>query len=107
MEETSPPITTIANGLCTSEPVPVVITSGSNPRAVVIVVIRTGLSLDKEPAIIASLKERPSLLRYSNRDINIRPFVKATTKSVSNVADVRPTHTIAALLLVLSPLNRT
>lgn len=72
MEDTSPPITTIANGLCTSEPVPVVITNGSNPKAVVIVVIRTGLSLDKEPVIIASLNERPSLFRYSNRDIIIK-----------------------------------
>ncbi len=50
VDDTSPPITTIASGLCTSEPVPEVMTSGSNPKAVVIAVIRTGLNFDEQPA---------------------------------------------------------
>jgi hypothetical protein len=84
VEDTSPPITTIASGFCTSAPVWVVITSGSKPKAVVIAVMRTGLSLDKEPLITASLTERPCFLRYSKLEINISAFVKAIPKRAIN-----------------------
>jgi hypothetical protein len=53
VDDISPPITTIANSLWTSKPVPVVITSNNKPNAVV---IKTGLSFDKQPVTTVTLQ---------------------------------------------------
>jgi len=58
----------------------VVITSGSRPSAVVIVVISTGLSFDAQPSMTACLSSRPFALRCSNLEIKTRPSVRARNR---------------------------
>ena len=50
VDENKPPIITVANGFCTSEPTPLDNKIGSNPNAVIDAVIRTGRNLDKAPS---------------------------------------------------------
>lgn len=52
VEEIIPPITTVASGLCTSEPAPILNAIGTKPREATSAVIRTGRSLVKAPSII-------------------------------------------------------
>ena len=77
----------IASGLCTSEPVPVVMTRGSNPKAVVIVVIKTGLNFEEQPAITDSRRAFPCALKCSNREIRTRPSVRAIPNRAINPID--------------------
>lgn len=51
-----PPMTTVASGLCTSEPVPVANAMGTNPRDATNAVISTGRKRAIEPLKIASCK---------------------------------------------------
>ena len=51
----NPPITTVANGRCTSAPPEVDIAIGKNPREATDAVIMTGLSLTLVPVIILSI----------------------------------------------------
>ena len=51
-----PPITTVANGLEVSEPIPVDIAAGRRPIAAIIAVMITGRILDSTPNLNASIK---------------------------------------------------
>ena len=59
VEEMRPLITTMARGLCISDPGPVAKSRGSKPNAAMVAVISTGLSLLIEPSITASLSVLP------------------------------------------------
>ena len=52
-----PPITTMANGLDVSEPMPCDNAAGIKPMAAIKAVITTGLTLDLTPSIIAVSRE--------------------------------------------------
>jgi len=54
VEVISLPITTVANGFCTSAPVPVKIAIGINPKEATRAVINTGRRRVNAPPIIAS-----------------------------------------------------
>jgi len=53
VEKITPPITTVANGLCTSEPIPVFNAIGIKPSEATRAVVITGLNLVTAPSIIA------------------------------------------------------
>ena len=55
-----PPITTVANGRCTSAPVPVASAMGTNPSDATRAVISTGRSRVREPSVMASSRGLPS-----------------------------------------------
>ena len=51
--ETSPATTTIANGFCESDPIPVDSAAGSKPRHATSAVIITGRNLTSDPSNVA------------------------------------------------------
>ena len=53
VEVISPPMTTVARGLCTSAPAPVLKAIGIKPKQATRAVIETGLSLDFAPSTMA------------------------------------------------------
>ncbi len=74
-----PPITTVANGLCTSAPDPLLKAIGKNPKEATRAVIKTGLNLILVP--IKTIRCRlvsPSFLRRLNSAIKTIPFNTAT-----------------------------
>ena len=63
VEEISPLITTMAKGLCISEPGPVAKSRGCKPKAAIVAVISTGLRRFIDPSITASLSAVPFSIR--------------------------------------------
>ncbi len=60
VDVTNPPTTTVANGRCTSLPIPVEKSKGIIPKAAARAVMSTGLNLRQAPLIDASSIEKPS-----------------------------------------------
>ena len=60
VDERIPPITTVASGRCTSDPVPTLRAIGTNPRLATSAVARTGRRRCSAPSAIASSSLRPS-----------------------------------------------
>ena len=56
-------MTTIARGLCISEPGPVAKSRGSRPNAAMVAVMSTGLSRLTDPSMTASLSATPFFIR--------------------------------------------
>ena len=79
-----PPITTVANGRCTSEPMPVFRAIGTNPSAATSAVISTGRSRVKAPSTIASSSKRPCCLKSLMKDTNTKPLSTAIPESATN-----------------------
>lgn len=59
VEETTPPITTVAKGRCTSAPIPVLSAIGMKPKLATIAVISTGRSRCSAAFWIASISGTP------------------------------------------------
>ena len=59
VDDTKPPMTTIANGFYTSEPMPVANNIGIKPKADVAAVINTGRKQDNAPSNTAFLTSIP------------------------------------------------
>lgn len=79
--ETSPPITTVASGLCTSAPELVESAMGKNPRDATRAVISTGRKRVSVPWKITCFKSFiPSLRKELNSAIRTIPFKTATPK---------------------------
>ena len=74
VEDKIPPITTVANGRCTSAPVPVAIAIGKNPNEATSAVISTGRKRVSVPSRIASAKAWPCSLKLRIKLINTNPF---------------------------------
>jgi proline racemase len=62
----NPPITTVANGFCVSEPMPCESAAGSNPIAAIVAVMTTGRIRDMTPAFTESDARRNSKDRSGN-----------------------------------------
>ena len=75
-----PPITTVAKGLCTSAPSPVLKAIGKNPNEATKAVIKTGLNLVFPPFITISINGVSSLacLSWLNSAMSTIPFRTAT-----------------------------
>jgi len=73
-----PPITTVANGRCTSAPVPVARAMGINPKEATSAVIKTGRNRVREPCRIASSKGSPFSRNSPMKEIITNPFNTAT-----------------------------
>src|SRR6056300_943275 len=69
VEDIIPPMTTVASGLCTSEPAPTLKAIGTNPREATSAVIRTGLRRVKAPSIIASSSALPLACKSRMKEI--------------------------------------
>src|SRR5690606_41114944 len=77
--EISPPITTAANGLCTSAPALVLNAIGRKPKLATDAVINTGLSLVLAPSIILGIISfQPSISSLLNVALTTIPFITAT-----------------------------
>ncbi len=78
----NPPITTVANGFCTSAPEPVDNAIGKKPNEATVAVINTGRNLTEVPfRIIAFMSVIPSFFSRLNSLINTMPFNTATPNS--------------------------
>ena len=77
-----PPITTVASGLCTSAPAPLLNAIGRKPRDATNAVINTGRNLTFVPDI-TTLRLLPTLLLLIllNSEMSTIPFKTATPKS--------------------------
>ncbi len=74
-----PPITTVAKGLCTSAPAPLLIAMGKNPSEATNAVTSTGLSLTLVPIKTIRFKSViPSFFNWLNSEINTMPLRTAT-----------------------------
>lgn len=79
VEEIMPPITTVASGRCTSEPVPVASAMGINPKEATSAVIKTGRNLANDPVNVASCKPICCCCRnFVINEIMTKPFNTAT-----------------------------
>ena len=58
-----PPMTTVAKGRCTSEPMPTLTAMGKNPKDATKAVVNTGRKRVNAPLIIAASKLSPAFLR--------------------------------------------
>jgi len=100
-----PPITTIANGLDASEPIPCDKAAGSKPIAAIIAVITTGRKRSSTPAFIAMAKDVQavwcfnSIILLLNLVISITPFCTQMPKSA-----IKP---IPAEILKLTPVTNS
>src|SRR6266851_666036 len=77
----TPPITTVAKGLCTSAPAPVAIAIGIKPSDATSAVISTGLSRVSAPSRTASTRGSPSPRSFSMNVIMTSPLSTATPES--------------------------
>jgi hypothetical protein len=76
VEVTNPPITTVASGRCTSEPVPDESINGTSPSAVVIAVNNTGRSLRRAPRIDSRLNDsREVICHLEQLDREVLPLL--------------------------------
>mgnify|MGYP006894100693 CR=1 FL=1 len=78
VEDTIPPITTVASGRCTSAPAPTLIAIGTKPRLATRAVIRTGRSRVRAPSRIASPTGLPSWISDLMKVTITTPFSTAT-----------------------------
>ena len=77
--ETKPPITTVANGRCTSAPAPLLNAMGKNPSEATAAVINTGRKRILVPCnTTCFISATPAALRRLNSAINTMPFNTAT-----------------------------
>ncbi|MNS54142.1 hypothetical protein D3C72_869230 [compost metagenome] len=77
--ESSPPITTVANGFCTSAPALCDIAIGKKPNEATVAVIKTGRSLIFVPSITRLItSSQPSFSSWLNVPISTIPFNTAT-----------------------------
>ena len=83
VENMSPQTITVASGRCTSDPIPVAIDAGNNPKAATVAVINTGRNLSFAPNCTAVRKSN-FFLKSLMCDIIITPFCMATPKSAIN-----------------------
>jgi hypothetical protein len=67
VEDTSPPMTTMASGRWISEPGPVANSSGTRPKAAMLAVISTGRSRRLAPSTTTSASGRPSARSWLNQ----------------------------------------
>jgi hypothetical protein len=81
VDDKIPPMTMVANGRCTSAPVPVASTIGTNPGEATSAVINTGRRRVMAPSKMALSSERPSSRRVWMKSIIARPFNTATPDS--------------------------
>ncbi len=126
--EIRPPMTTVASGRCTSEPVPVAIAIGTKPSEATSAVMRTGRSRVRHPRRIAASRGSPSRrnwlmnetitspLSTATPDKAMKPTAAEIEKGMSRsqsetMPPVRPsgTHvnTSSAYLTLLNVLNRS
>ena len=83
--EINPPITTVANGFCTSAPALVLNAIGKKPKLATDAVINTGLSLVLAPSIIlGTISFQPSFSSLLNVAISTIPFRTATPNRAIN-----------------------
>jgi hypothetical protein len=76
VEVTNPPITTVASGRRTSEPVPDESINGTSPSAVVIAVNNTGRSLRRAPRIDSRLNDsREVICHLEQLDREVLPLL--------------------------------
>ena len=81
----SPPITTVANGRCTSAPAPLLMAMGKKPREATSAVINTGLNLTCVPFnTIADKSVSPSFFSWLNSAISTMPLSTATPNKAIN-----------------------
>ena len=81
----NPPITTVANGRCTSAPALVEIAMGKNPKAAAEAVSKTGLKRSWVPRLMrSSILVTPSLLSSLKCSINTIPLSTAIPKRAIN-----------------------
>ncbi len=81
----SPPITTVASGRCTSAPAPLLSAIGRKPSEATAAVMSTGRSLVLVPPRTTCFKFAiPSLRKRLNSEINTIPFNTATPNSAMN-----------------------
>lgn len=73
-----PPITTVANGRCTSLPMPVLNAMGTNPSAATNAVMSTGRNRVNAPREMASCVETPASHSWRMKLTMTRPFRTAT-----------------------------
>ena len=78
VDDKIPPMTTVANGRCTSAPVPVTSATGTNPSDATNAVINTGRRRVMARSKMASSSERSSSRRVRMKAINTSPFNTAT-----------------------------
>ncbi len=81
VDEMMPPMTTVANGRCTSAPAPTLNAIGIKPSDATSAVISTGRKRPSAPTVIASSRGRPSLRSLSMNAIITRPLSTATPES--------------------------
>ena len=84
VDETIPPITTVASGRCTSEPSPTFSAIGTKPRLATRAVINTGLSRVNAPSRIASSSGRPAARNWLMKVSITSPLRTATPDSAMN-----------------------
>ena len=85
VEVTKPPITTVANGFCTSAPAEVEIAIGKNPNAAAEAVSNTGRKRSRVPISILRFKfVIPSAFNSLKCSIKTIPFNTAIPKSAMN-----------------------
>ena len=77
-------MTTVANGLCTSAPMPVLSAMGTNPRPATSAVMATGLSRASAPSRAASPGDRPFALSWLKNATRTTPFKTAMPMRAMN-----------------------
>ncbi len=82
-----PPITTVANGLCTSAPMPVFSAMGTNPRLATNAVINTGRKRIRAPSTMLFTNSPVSSKRCLMNDSITNPFNTAIPDSAINPTD--------------------
>ena len=84
VDEIIPPMTTVASGRCTSEPMPVFRAIGTKPSEATSAVIRTGRSRVRAPSIIPSLTLMPWKMRSRKNATMTSPLRTAIPDSAMN-----------------------
>ena len=86
VDEITPPITTVARGLCTSEPIPVFSAIGMKPNEATNAVVNTGRSRVSAPFVIAS-----SSVNFSFRNSRIKETITKPFKIAIPDSAMKPT----------------
>ena len=74
VDDIIPPMTTVASGRCTSEPIPVLSAIGTKPSDATSAVVNTGRSLVSAPSIMAVSNATPSRRSSLIKDTITKPF---------------------------------
>lgn len=87
--DTSPPMTTVASGFCTSAPADVDMAMGKKPSEAAVAVIMTGRSRVRMPLVTrCMISDLPSCSNLLNSDIRTMPLSTAMPKRAINPTSV-------------------